>query len=172
MARIAKKFIKLGTSTDELNSRDVPANYSPTNYTPSQVASEGTDKISAHLKGIDTAIGSLGGSAGDISETSFSLSNNQVSAANVTGFAFANGSIRSFQALVSVAIDATTDLFESFEILGIQKASDWQINVSSLGDTSQVSFSITSAGQIQYTSGNISGFVSGTIKFRAITTSV
>lgn len=56
MSRIKKKFLRLGTGTDDLNSRDVPANFTPTNYTPAQVASEGTDKVSAHLKGIDNKV--------------------------------------------------------------------------------------------------------------------
>jgi hypothetical protein len=43
---------------------------------------------------------------------------------------------------------------------------------SATGDDSQVVFSITSAGQIQYTSANLAGFVSGDIKFRANTTSI
>lgn len=54
--RIIKKFIKFGTGADEVNSQALPANYTPTNYTPVQVASEGTDKVSAHLKGINNAL--------------------------------------------------------------------------------------------------------------------
>lgn len=112
-------------------------------------------------------------SAGDIKETSFSAANNQVTAADVTGFAFANGTVRSFQALVSVSIDATTDLFEVFELSGIQVASAWYFsNMMSNGDDSGITFTITTAGQIQYTSTNVSGFASDTIKFRAITTTV
>lgn len=111
-------------------------------------------------------------SAGDIAETSFSLANNQGSPANVTGFAFANGTVRSFDALVSIYIDATTDLFESYKLHGIQKGSSWEMSQTAVGDDSQVVFTITNAGQIQYTSGNYTGFSSGTIKFRAITTSV
>ena len=111
-------------------------------------------------------------SVGDIVETSFSLANNQVSAANVTNFNFSNASVRSFKAHVSVEIDATVDLFEAFDIIGIQKGSDWDISISSVGDDSGVSLSITNLGQMQYTSGNYSGFVSGTIKFRSITTSI
>lgn len=167
MSRIKKKFIRFGTGTDDVNSRDVPANFTPSNYTPSQVGTEGTDKVSAHLKGIDDFLATAGGSTGDIAPTSFSAANNQVSAANVTGFAFANGTVRAFKAIVSVSIDATTDLFEQFTIDGIQKASSWEIAVSSVGDASLVVFSITNAGQIQYTSGNYAGFVSATIKFRA-----
>lgn len=114
----------------------------------------------------------LGSSTGDLVETSFSLTNNQSSAADVTGFAFANASVRSFEALVSVEIDATADLFETFQIKGIQKGSDWDMSYSSTGDNSGVIFSITSAGQLQYQSTNNAGFSSGKIKFRAITTTV
>jgi hypothetical protein len=111
-------------------------------------------------------------SAGDINETSFSMANNQAAAADVTGLAFANASVRSFKSLVSIAIDATADLFEVYELLGVQKGSGWDMSQSSTGDDSQVVFSITSAGQIQYTSANLAGFVSGAIKFRASTTSI
>jgi hypothetical protein len=172
MARIKKKFIRFGTGSEDVNSRVLPANYTPTNYSPSQVASEGTDKVSAHLKGINDALATAGGSAGDIGQTSFSAANNQASAANVTSLAFANGVVRSFEALVSVHIDATSDLMEQFILNGIQKSGSWEMTVQSRGDTSGVAFSITSGGQVQYTSTNVSGFVSNTIKFRAIVTGV
>lgn len=111
-------------------------------------------------------------SSGDLPQTSFSGANNQSSPANVTGFAFANGSVRSFQALVSVAIDATADVFEVFELNGVQRGADWALSYDSTGDTSGYAFSITTAGQIQYTSTNLAGFVSSTVKFRAIVTNV
>ncbi len=113
-----------------------------------------------------------GASAGDIAETSFALANNQTTPANVTGFAFANATVRSFEALVSVEIDATADLFEVFTLRGIQKGASWDMSVTANGDDSQVVFSITNAGQVQYSSGNIAGFSSGLIKFRAITLTV
>lgn len=118
------------------------------------------------LAGVDV------GSAGDISETSFSFSNNVAAPANVTGLAFANGVVRSFQALVSVYVDASSDLFENYELNGIQRGTDWTMSIESEGDDSGLAFTITTAGQIQYTSGNAAGFSAGTIKFRAITTSV
>jgi hypothetical protein len=121
--------------------------------------------ITASLTGV--ASGNLVKSSGDINQTSFSASNNQVAAADVTGFAFANGAVRSFRAIASVYIDATSDLYESFIIHGLQKASDWVIDISSIGDASGISFSITSAGQIQYVSNSYPGFVSATINFRA-----
>lgn len=112
------------------------------------------------------------GSPGDIAQTSFSAANNQASPADVTGFAFANASVRSFSALVSVAIDATADLFEEFHLQGIQRGADWNMSVDSVGDESGIVFSITASGQIQYTSTNVAGFVSNDIRFRAIVTNL
>lgn len=128
-----------------------------------------TDVQSA-LEEIQTELDNFNpGSAGDISETSFALANNQASAANVTGLAFSSA-VRSFEALVSVEIDAASDLFEVFKLYGIRRGADWQMSVESTGDNSLVAFTITSGGQVQYTSGNYTTFVSGAIKFRAETT--
>lgn len=107
---------------------------------------------------------------GDLAEGSFSAANNTATQ-TITGFAFSNTTIRSFEALVSVFIDATADSFESFRILGVQRSADWLINVSSVG-SSGTSFTITNAGQMQITTANYVGFVSATVKFRAITTTV
>jgi len=172
MARIKSKFIRLGTGTDDLNSRGLPANFTPTNYTPDQVASEGTDKVSAHLKGIDNALGVIAPIDGDIDLTLFNGANNQSSPANVTGLNFSNAVVRSFRAQVSVSVDATSDLFEVFDLLGVQRGSDWAMSVVTPGDDSLVDFTITSAGQIQYTSGNYSGFSTLRIQFRAEVTQV
>jgi hypothetical protein len=114
----------------------------------------------------------VAGSDGDIPEASFVLANNQTSAANVTGFAFSSSAVRGFEALVSVEIDATADLYETFKLIGINKAGSFDIAVSSVGDESGVAFSITAGGQVQYTSSNLAGFSSGSIKYRAITTSI
>lgn len=113
-----------------------------------------------------------GASAGDINETSFAGANNVAAPANVTGLAFANGVVRSFDALVSVVIDAATDSFEMFKLVGIQKAAGWDMAVTGTGDNSLVSFTIDSAGQVKYVSPNSGSFVSLTIRFRATTTSV
>lgn len=117
-------------------------------------------------------IAAVGASAGDIPETYFGASNNQAAAADVTGLAFAAGVVRSFDALVSVAIDATASLYEVFKLNGVQLSTGYTMYVSSTGDTSGVVFTITTAGQVQYTSTNVTGFVSDKIQFRAITTAV
>ena len=137
--------------------------------TPGNTKYYGTD--GSGTKGFFT-IPTSGASAGDIAETSFSAANNQAAAADVTGFAFAAGVVRSFKALVSVAIDATADTYETFELVGINKGGSFDMAVSAVGDDTGAVFTITSAGQIQYTSANSAGFVTNTIKFRAETTTV
>jgi hypothetical protein len=112
------------------------------------------------------------GSEGDIPETSFAMANDQSTAANVTGFTFSNTVVRSFRALVSIEIDADADTFEMYDLIGINKGGTFEISQSAVGDDSGVVFSITAGGQIQYTSTDNAGFVSGSIKFRAETTSV
>jgi len=119
-----------------------------------------------------TIAASAQGATGDIAMTTFSGANNVTTAANVTGLAFANASVRSFVAQVSVYIAATTSLYELFQLTGIQNGTGWYLAVSSTGDTSGYSFSITTAGQVQYTSTNVTGFTSGNVRFRATVTNV
>jgi hypothetical protein len=111
-------------------------------------------------------------SQGDISETSSSILNNQGSAQTIIGFSFSNAVVRGFTAIATVEIGATSSLFEVFQIKGIQKDSGWDISIQSTGDVSGISLSITSSGQMQYTSSNYAGFVSASIKFKALTTSI
>jgi hypothetical protein len=129
--------------------------------------------VQAALEEIQTELDNFNpGSAGDIPETSFSIANNQASAANVTGFLLTPATVRGFKALVSVEIDATLELYETFELVGINKAGAFDMAVNSVGDESGIVFSITSGGQVQYTSANYAGFVAGLIKFRVETTTV
>ena len=156
------------TGTGALVFANTPTLVSPLLGTPTSGVLTNCSGTAASL----TAGGNLLKSTGDIDQTSFSAANNQVAAANVTGLAFANGSVRSFEALVSIYIDATSPLYEVYTLRGIQKAASWDMSQTSNGDASGIAFSITTAGQVQYTSGNSSGFVSSTIKFRALSTSV
>lgn len=127
--------------------------------------------ITVDSKGRLTAASSRA-STGDIKETSFSAANNQASFTNVTGFSFSNAVVRGFRAQISVYVNATSSLYEKFDLEGIQRGSDWVLITTSEGDNSGFIFQITSAGQIQYTSGNYTGFNSATLKFRAETLSV
>lgn len=121
--------------------------------------------VQAAINELDTE--KVSATTGDLPLSSFSAANNQVAPANVTGFAFSNAVVRGFSAIVTVTIDATSDLFEEFELHGIQRGADWSMSVESTGDESGVAFSITNAGQIQYVSASYGGFVSAVVKFRA-----
>lgn len=178
MAKLSKKYIKLGTNTDELNSRDVPAHYTPISYVPNQVASEGNNKISAHLKGIDIALSSVVIPT-DIGITTWSGLLNNTPNQNITGF-LVSSLVRSFKAEINITIDdGSLGLYQHVSLLGVRKnTSDWtayEISSDSLGDiVDLVDWSIADVsgdGQVRISLGNVSGFVSGTLKFRVITLS-
>lgn len=165
--QIFSKFIKFGTGTNDVNAQNLPATNTATNYTPTQVASEGTTKVSAHLNGINSALAGVTAVSGDIALTSFTAANNQASAANVTGLAFANATVRAFKVILSVTRGAT---YANYDLEGIQKASSWDLNQTYVGDATGLTFTITTAGQVQYTSTNTGS--SATVKFRAWVTTV
>ena len=104
---------------------------------------------------------------GDIAHTSFTAADNQVAAANVTALTFANASVRSFKAIVSIVRAST---YQQLELTGIQKGASWELGQSSLGDDCGLTFTITSAGAVQYTSTSTGS--TATVNFRAWVTSV
>ena len=108
------------------------------------------------------------GNETDIQQNSFTAAESAV-AQNVTGFSFANATVRSFVAQVAVEIDADTNLFEQFTIEGVQLGSSWEISITSIGDDSLVVFGIENTGQITYNSSTYTGFNSMVIKYRATT---
>jgi hypothetical protein len=112
-------------------------------------------------------IASSTGSTGDINETSFSANDNEATPVNVTGLAFANATVRSFEALVSIVRAST---YAQYKLFGIQKGASWELDQSFVGDITGLEFSITSAGQVQYTSTNTGS--GATLKFRAFVTTV
>ena len=128
----------------------------------------------AAMKSYADGAAAIGGnlSAGDIKETFYSGSADVASSEVITGLAFANGVVRSFKAQVSVVIDSTLDLYEEFELNGMQKGSSWDMSIESVGDDSGVSFDITAAGQITYSKGSVATWVSTSFRFRSDTTSI
>jgi len=106
---------------------------------------------------------------GDITPSTFSFANNQSTAANVTGLAFANATVGSFSALLRIQLLATTSLYGTVQLLGTQRGADWVLSSNYSGDETGLVFSITTAGQVQYQSTNATGFTSGTINFSATT---
>lgn len=58
--KLKKKNLQRGLGTDELSARDLLAGFTPDNFAPDDsAASEGVDKISAFLKGIDARLGQI-----------------------------------------------------------------------------------------------------------------
>jgi len=113
-------------------------------------------------------------SYGDIFEEQvFSANNNQMIQDDISGFLFNNATVRYFHAFVSVNVTTNmNELNSGYEIKGIQTNNTWLLNSTFMGDSTHLHFYITNTGQIQYTSSNINDWISTTIKFRALTTSV
>lgn len=61
--KVDARGLDRGTTGNQVSAKSFAAGFSPTNYTASQVDSEGTDKVSAHLKGINTKFGLLAGAS-------------------------------------------------------------------------------------------------------------
>ncbi len=103
-----------------------------------------------------------------IFEGTFALSNNQA-LTNVTGFAFT--SARGFTATVSIYVNATSVVAETYLLMGSYNGTAWTMAPARTGDTTGVVLTLTNAGQIQYTSTNASGYVSSVIKWNVTQTS-
>jgi hypothetical protein len=105
---------------------------------------------------------------GDILTTSFNVANNQVAPANVTGASWDTSTVRGF--ILSYSLYRSTNINEESEtgqIYGTYSstANTWQIAQTYAG-SSGISFTITNAGQLQYTSSNVAGTgYSGKMKF-------
>lgn len=143
-----------------------------TGFTATNAVVTNTDTVEQGIGKLQGQISALAPVLGDIQLTTFAGANNQTTPADVTAFAFNPAQVRSFKALVSVAVDATVDLYEAYELLAVYKNGSWDLAISSTGDDSIVAFTITNAGQVQYTSPNYTGFVSLSVEFRAIVTHI
>jgi len=119
-------------------------------------------------------------SINDISESSFLISENVSTSEVITGLSFDDTTTRSFEAIVSIEIEADTNLSELVKVLGVRKGDgSWAIEVNRgdypanhLGDDTDVEISfVVSGGNLEgrYVSGTYTNFVSGTIRFRAET---
>jgi len=155
MALVYKKFIKFGTSSDAVNSRVIPAYFTPSNYTPTQVDLEGTGAISAHLKGIDNALSGTSGSQGTAS-----IANNQSSTASITGLLFDGALVRSVEIRFSVtrATNSAEKVCTGVITMTYNPLlSDWYFSVMSDNSNAGLTFSCSSSGQVNYISDNMSG---------------
>lgn len=110
---------------------------------------------------------------GDIPETSWSSLANNTANQSITGFSFSNATNRGFKAEVTIAITATSNLYAKYSLEGIQKAASWEVSTDFTGDfIPGIAFNITAGGQVQVSIGNITGFTSGSVHFRAQSLSI
>ena len=99
---------------------------------------------------------------------SFTASNNITSPTNVTGLVFDANNIRSFQGSLSVAIVRSSggNLYETINFeANYTESSGWTLYTSSVGDVTGIILSITSLGQMRYTSTNLSNWTSTTFRY-------
>lgn len=116
--------------------------------------------------------GAVKGETGDIIHTSMTLADNQAAAADVTGLVFSGVDVRAFRVQASIAVTATASLYEEILLEGVYNGSDWLMSQSGTGNDSLVTLSITSAGQVQYTTPTYTGYSTAVMKFRALVTLV
>jgi hypothetical protein len=114
----------------------------------------------------------LGG--GYVSETSFTIANNQSSPADVTGLLFNKDSYTSVHVYAEIRRKTNSNEAVStgvLKLIWMAATSTWEI-LDELGGPVDdgVTFTITASGQVQYASDNMAGtgYV-GTMKFKAIT---
>ena len=146
------------TTTNLLSTNVSFGNFTITNLSWGNLAVTNFTSSNLVANNVNFGISSLYGS-------SFNAANNVTSASNITGFVFNSSSVISFTANVTVVINATTNLYETFTLNGSYSSSGWTLNSTSRGDISGIVFSITTGGQVQYTSTSISGWTSSSIRY-------
>lgn len=104
---------------------------------------------------------------GDIQLTSFTAQDDQGTPDDVTGLSFSNAVTKAADVLLSIDRGPTS---ATYTLNLIQKTSSWEMSQSYVGDDTGLVFSVTNAGQVQYTSTSTGD--SALVKFRAYTTTV
>lgn len=105
----------------------------------------------------------------DVLVSSASILNNQTTFADISGFIFDSSEVISINAEAIVqrsTVSPANNLVESLVIQGNFNGSSWVYSITSQGNAG-IEFNITSAGQLQYKSSDITGTsYAGTITFR------
>ena len=109
MSKLNSRWIDFGVGSDQVSGQQVPSNFTPSNYTSTQVASEGVDKISAHLNGIDLKIG-------------------QITAGYVDEFFTPDGIVTTYQLVTDISASSSIDVF--WNGLLLEETADWTRNES------------------------------------------
>lgn len=145
------------------------------NYpSPGEPSGWGED-CTAWASQVTSTLSSVSGT-GDISLTSTTIANNQTSAINVTSLAFDTTVVRGAEIQYTISRSGTVlgspvVQVEEGRMHVVYNGTSWELNRTFVGDAN-VEFSVTNAGQFQYTSldlgsgSAVTGYV-GTMKFAA-----
>lgn len=144
------KLSELGTNGNEFVEIMAPAAISSSfTYTlPNALPSVSGSALVSSTSGTISYTYVIPASTGDIGRTSFTALDNQTSAANITGLAFSNATTRGFETQITIVRNTT---YAEYSLKGVHKNGSWEMSQEYVGDTTGVSFSITPAGQIEYT---------------------
>lgn len=128
------------------------------------------ESLTTAFEALATIVATLSGT-GDILTTSFTVANNIASATNITGLSFDTSVVRSAIVYYSIyrSTLTPTEVSECGQLILTYSsiANTWEMVQFGVG-LSGVNFTITTAGQIQYTSTNLIGSsYSGKLKFNA-----
>lgn len=126
------------------------------------------EELTAYLDAVGDALQSVQG-PNDILISTAPILNNQTTPINVTGLSFDSSEVLAVE--VEYFIERVTTgstITESGSIVGNYDGSAWKINTSGVGAVG-VDFTVNGSGQFQYTSTNLTNYVSGQIRFKAKT---
>lgn len=90
-------------------------------------------------------------------KTIFAFTNNQSSAADVTGISIDSSTETAMEIRYAIKREGTADLFEKGKLEVIYNGTDFNLIQEYMGDDSGVTFSMTAGGQLQYTSSDNAG---------------
>lgn len=128
------------------------------------------EDTTAWMEGVTDALENVQGT-NDILIKSATLSNNQSSVANIPGLSFNVAEVEAVE--VDYVIKRTYDsgssiVVESGKILGNYDGTDFVISQENTGNAG-VDITVTSSGQFQYTSSDLTNHISSVIRFKAKT---
>jgi hypothetical protein len=139
------------------------------------------EDLTAYLVELSEVINSISAPL-DIPQTNFVFTNNESTPSNVVGLNFPTANVASFDVEYVITRENATDkLTERGKLLGFQGDAGWQMargdasndvtntNFPSSDGNIGIEFSITSGGQVQYTSNDFTGQISGIMTFTAKT---
>ena len=139
------------------------------------------EQLSLYLEELSVVINSISAPL-DVPKTDFNFANNNPTPTDVTALVFPTSDVTSFEIDYVVSrVAGLESITERGKLLGYQSSSGWELSrVDVTNDVTNavfsgsngnigITFSITGAGQVQYTSNNFPGQTAGLISFKART---